>query len=292
MIADRPYMRRRDYRFDWSITVALIVVNVAVFFLQFVSPALDEKFLVYGALSLDGVKNWYLWQFLTFQFLHGGFWHLAFNGLTLYMFGKALEDVLGKGAFLMMYLASGVAGGLLQILLALVWPHLGAPMVGASAGISGVLGAFALLRPDLTFLLAFIVPIRARYFLWLIIGISVLSLLFNWMPGVAHGAHLGGTLFGVAYLRWMRDWDLGAFWHRWRPRRRSRPIVKVRFPKASSSWEPEPTTARRTEEGDFISKEVDPILDKVNAHGFQSLTQVERDILEKAHEKLRRRGGQ
>src|SRR6185503_1778792 len=113
----------------------------------FSSSELYYYILHYGALSLDGVKQGYVWQFLTFQFLHGEFWHLAFNGLTLYMFGKALEDTLGKRAFLMMYLASGVAGGLLQFLLALIWPHLGAPTVGASAGISGVLGAFALLRP-------------------------------------------------------------------------------------------------------------------------------------------------
>lgn len=289
MFADRPYRRSSYSRFNWSVTAVLIVVNVGVFLLQVVSsPALFEKLLTYGALSLDGFKNHYFWQFLTFQFLHGGVWHLALNALTLYMFGRPLEDTFGKRSYLIMYLASGVAGGVLQILLALVWPALDVPTVGASAGISGVVGAFALLRPDLTFLFMFIIPIRARHFLWLVIGFSVLCLVFRWAPEVAHGAHLGGTLFGVAYLRWMRGADLVGFWHRWKPRRRSRPIVKVRFPKASSSWEPDPVPARRTEEGDFISKEVDPILDKVNAHGIQSLTQVERDILEKAHEKLRR----
>jgi membrane associated rhomboid family serine protease len=288
MIADRPYMRRSYSRFNWSVTGVLIAVNVAVFVLQIASsPTLYFKLVEFGALSLKGVQDHYYWQFLTFQFLHGGIWHLVVNLFMLYMFGRPLEDALGKGAFLMMYLASGVAGGLLQILLALVWPVLGGPMVGASAGISGVVGAFALLRPDLTFLFMFIIPLRAKHFLWLLIGISALCLVFNWSPGVAHAAHLGGILFGVAYLRWMRDSDLVAFWHRWKPRRRSRPIVKVRFPKASSSWEPGPAPARRTEEGDFISKEVDPILDKVNAHGIQSLTQLERDILDKAREKLR-----
>ena len=289
MLADRPYMRSNYPRFNWSVTVVLIAVNVAVFFLQIASsPQWSERILEYGALSLPGVRSGFLWQFLTFQFLHGGTWHLALNAFTLYMFGRPLEDTLGKRSFLTMYLASGVAGGLLQILLALIWPHLGELMVGASAGISGVVGAFALLRPDLTFLIAFILPIRARYFLWLIVAVSALCLVFNWMPGVAHGAHLGGTLFGVAYLRWLRGSDFISFWHRWKPRRRSRPIVKVRFPKGSSSWEPESTPARRLDDGDFISKEVDPILDKIRAHGIQSLTQSERDILEKARARMER----
>ena len=241
----------------------------------------------YGALSLDGLLHWRLWQFLTFQFLHGGLPHLLINGFVLFSFGRMLEAELGKSSFLKLYLLSGFAGGVLQVLLALIWPQFGGPMVGASAGICGLIAAYSLLSPDSTIYLFMVLPLRARYFLPLMILLPIVFLAIGKQDGIAHAAHLGGTLFGVAYLRWLRVWEgLGPFWQRLLPRRAFKPIVKVRFPKAGSSWKPGSDAARRSGEADFISAEVDPILEKISAHGIQSLTPVEREILERARARI------
>lgn len=292
MLADRPYMRRDRDPFNWSLTIVLIVVNVVVFFLQHADGQRSfQKFLTYGALSLEGLSKGYVWQLLTFQFLHGGILHLVLNCFVLYSFGRHLEEYLGKRAYLQLYLFSGFAGAAVQTLLALLWPRFGGPMVGASAGIAGLIAGFALVSPQSTIYVLFVIPVRAKYFLPLIIGIEAVFLAVGAQDGIAHGAHLGGTLFGVAYLRWLRGWNgFGALWQRLTPRRHSRPIVKVRFPKAESgSWETNSSEPRPASEGDFISQEVDPILDKIRAHGIHSLTQRERDILEKARERMERR---
>ena len=112
--------------------------------------------------------------------------------------------------------------------------------------------------------------------------------------GVAHGAHLGGTLFGYAYLRWSMMFDplfawFSGMWERLRGPRASRPIIKVRFPKGSSWQGEEPDEARKIAPVDFITREVDPILEKISAHGIQSLTDRERKILEAAKSRIEKR---
>lgn len=285
-------MRREPEGFRWSLTIVILIVNVLVFFLQNADGHRSElKFQEYGALSLDGLSRGFYWQFLTFQFLHGGITHLVLNGFVLWSFGRHLEEFLGKRAFLQLYLFSGFAGAAFQILLALLSDRFSGPMVGASAGIAGLIAAFALLSPHSTIYLLLVIPLRAKYLLPLLIGIEVVCLAAGVRDGIAHAAHLGGMLFGIAYLRWLRGWDgFTNLWHRLRPRRRARPIVKVRFPKAeSASWEAETGNTRNVADGDFISKEVDPILDKIRAHGIHSLTQRERDILEKARARMERK---
>src|SRR6266498_2442279 len=294
-LADRTYMRSESVNRRWSLTLVILVVNIVVFLAEYANGQQShEAFQEYGALSLDGVKRGFLWQFLTYHFLHGGLPHLVVNSLALYFFGRPLEDTLSKGSFLKLYLLSGLAGGVVQVLLALVSPRFGVPMVGASAGICGLIAAFALLHPDSTIYVGFFLPVRAKYFLPLMI---VLSLIFLFTAteghrgaGIAHAAHLGGTLFGVAYFRWAGEFDFFArFWQRIRGPRRLRPVLKVRFPKPPA-WK-EGKGGRRDETGatDFISKEVDPILEKISAHGIHSLTERERRILEAARSRMEKR---
>ncbi len=149
MLADRQYMRRAEAPRAMSITVVLLTLNIVVFFLEYANGARSRNlFMEYGALSLDGLKRGFIWQFITFQFLHGGLPHLVLNSLGLYFFGRPLEGELGRREFLKLYLFSGVLGGVLQALLGLTVPRFGGPMVGASAGICGLVAAFALLAPE------------------------------------------------------------------------------------------------------------------------------------------------
>jgi hypothetical protein len=212
------------------------------------------------------------------------------------MFGRPVEAMLGRKAFVKLYLFSGFAGGIFQLLLALAASQFGGSMVGASAGICGIVAAFALLSPDSLIYVFFVLPVRARYFLPLLIAISTVFILVSpgsvtsRGPNIAHGAHLGGTLFGVAYLRWFYVSDYFAvLWQRLRGARSSRPIVKVRFPHGEA-WRHE--KGGRVDElpsGDFISREVDPILEKISAHGIHSLTERERKILEAARARMEKR---
>jgi membrane associated rhomboid family serine protease len=233
------------------------------------------------------LKRGFIWQLFTYQFLHGGLPHLVLNSVALYFFGRPMELMLGPRAFLKLYLLSGLAGGIFQVALGFISPQFSGPMVGASAGICGLIAAFALLSPDSVIYLFFVLPVRARYFLPLMI---LLSTVFLFTPGnttIAHGAHLGGTLFGVAYLRWyVVSSYFAEIWQRLRGSRASPPIVKVRFP-GHSSWKRE--NAARTDDptsADFISREVDPILEKISAHGIHSLTERERRILEAARSRM------
>jgi membrane associated rhomboid family serine protease len=212
MLEDRDYMQRTPGGFRWSATIVLLIVNVVAFILQVtVLPhVIHEGYL---ALSLDGLKRGYVWQLLTFQFLHAGWIHLILNCWALYMFGRDVESALGKARFLTLYFSSGVVGGLFQEFVALIWPqYFGSWVVGASAGIFGVVSAFAMLFPErqLVMLLVFVIPInmRAKYLLLINLLLTALGISFpkSFFGGhVAHAAHLGGILTGLAFIRFREE---------------------------------------------------------------------------------------
>lgn len=305
MLENRDYMRAPSFEPRWPVTVTLLIVNVVAFVLQAISyraflpayanavPPTDAFF----ALSVTGLKAGYLWQLLTFQFMHGGLVHLLLNCWGLYVFGRAVEEALGRRSFLLLYFSSGVLGGLLQMLGALVWKtNFGGMVVGASAGIFGLVAAFATLYPErqLTLLLFFIVPVnlRAKYLLLLSGVVAVLGILFSKAVAVlfgnaAHAAHLGGMFMGIAYVRQIIHWQ----W-RWlnfrRPPRRPprRELVNVMTSKWPGARKTGPGDSEEISTEEFLSREVDPILDKISAHGIQSLTERERKILETARKKI------
>jgi membrane associated rhomboid family serine protease len=291
MLADRQYMRRAEAPRALSVTVALLVFNVVVFFLEYIDGARSRNwFLEYGALSLEGLRHGFVWQFITFQFLHGGLPHLVLNSIGLYFFGRPLEGELGKREFLRLYLFSGVLGGVVQALLGLVAPRFSGPMVGASAGICGLLAAFALLAPESEVYIGFILPVRAKYLLPIMIVLPLILLATSTDTNVAHAAHLGGTLGGLAYLKFF--YNRGRLPFTWTRLRRSLPRRElVHTPSARKTfWRKE--RAKPVDDlpaGDFISREVDPILDKISAHGIQSLTERERKILEAARARMSKR---
>src|SRR5437667_3102431 len=237
MLADRQYMRRDNVPTPWSITIVLLVFNILVFFLEYSDGSRSKNwFLEYGALSLEGLKQGFIWQFITFQFLHGGLPHLVFNSLGLYFFGRPLEGMLGRRDFLKLYLFSGVIGGVLQALLGFIFPRIAGPMVGASAGICGLVAAFSVLAPDSQIYVWFVLPIRARYFLPIMFGLTLLFLVTSVESHVAHAAHLGGILGGIAYLKWLHGLNIPLFgWSRVRRTLPRREVVTTR-PARRAFW--------------------------------------------------------
>lgn len=297
MLEDRSYLRDRLSRTHWPVSVVLMIVLVVVFALQCINDVyIRWRLEPWLALTPECFYRGRLWQLFTFQFLHGGLLHLLCNLLGLWFLGRFVETAVGRRRFLSAYFGSGVVGGLLQCALMMLFPgHFGQFVYGASAGVSGIFAVFARLLPDSEVRWNFILPIRADVLLWVCAG---LSLFFTLVPsgrggGVAHAAHLGGLLAGVAFVR------LG--WHQdFRPLPGSGLLKRIgRRPRPLRGWgvATRRADARRTRAADdsdlpseeFISREVDPILDKISAHGIQSLTERERRILEAARAKMSKR---
>jgi membrane associated rhomboid family serine protease len=295
MLEDRYYMRRPAFRPVWSATLVLLVVNVVAFIFQNVLYTWVPSFPTddYLALSVSGLQHGYAWQLLTYQFMHGGWLHLLLNCWAIYVFGREAEGTLGWKRFLTLYFSSGVIGGLFQALAGLLLKGaFAAPVVGASAGAFGLVAAFSTLYPErpLTLLVFFIIPVsmRAKFLLLLSALLTVCGIIFR-MDNIAHAAHLGGMLTGIVFVRYAIHWH----WH-WPRLSRSRsqplrPLVNV--PRRSSAlWNQSQGGADEDLPPDeFLSKAVDPILDKISAHGIQSLTERERKILQTAREKMVRR---
>ena len=278
-----------------SVSVVLMIVLTVAFAIQCINDVYVKSFVEFHlALTGDALKKGFVWQLLTFQFLHFDLWHLIGNLLGLWFFGRPVESFLGKPRYLLAYFGSGILGGLLQAGLMLLFPtHFGMFVFGASAGVMGVFAIFALLESHAEIRWNFIIPIRAIVLLWIT---AAISLFFTLVPShrggyTAHAAHLGGILAGWAFVRFKWHQDFRPLpWVEWFERfknrpRRSRPIVKVRFPRGNS-WEPDAPVSHPKEDPDFISKEVDPILEKISAHGIHSLTEREREILEKARSRM------
>ncbi len=145
---------------------------------------------------------------LSAMFLHGGWGHLLGNMLYLYIFGNNVEDMLGRGRYLLFYLVCGVLSFVVQIVFQ---PHTMVPNVGASGAIAGVLGAYFLLFPRarvLTLLPLFLfVEIPAFFFLgiWFLMqflsGAATIGRTSAMMGGVAWWAHIGGFLAGMLLLK-------------------------------------------------------------------------------------------
>lgn len=308
MLENRDYMRDEPgsdprFRFHWSASVVLMVVLVVIYALQCINDVyLHSRAESWLALTREGLFSGYAWQLITFQFLHGSGWHLAGNLLGLFYFGRFVEHVLGVRRFLIAYFAAGVAGGILQGALMLVFPmHFGSELYGASAGVSGMFALFAMLERDAEVRLYFVLPIRA---LTLLMAYAAIALFFTLVPSprdlTAHAAHLGGILVGLAWVKlgWHHlyvplPWE-GWFsrWRRWQPlggRHRKRELVRAASVRGRAWRSAKPEEAAELPPEEFISKEVDPILDKISAHGVQSLTEQERKILEAARKKMGKR---
>jgi membrane associated rhomboid family serine protease len=292
MLEDRDYMRQPEYGRRMSLTVALIIVNALVFLFELLVSGNPHSLFIedhYFALSGDGLKSGFVWQLLTFQFMHAGLLHIFLNCWAIYVFGRAIEETLGWKKFLVLYLSSGVVGGICQVLVALLWPGLfGGPVVGASAGVFGLVAAFAVLFPEreLLLLLFFVLPVRlsAKMLLMLSAVLALAGIVFP-INHVANAAHLGGMLAGVVFIR---QFIQGCGWQWEFPSHRAAPreLVSPRAGKGSfwRSASDQPDEDLSTDE--FVKSEVDPILDKISRQGIHSLTAREREILEKARERM------
>jgi membrane associated rhomboid family serine protease len=248
----------------------LLIINAAFYAIQlfFAHPGSNSIFMRWLALWPPMVlHDFAIWQLLTYQFLHGSFFHILFNLFALWMFGCEVERVLGARKFLLFYLVSGAGAGLFHLLFN---AHAMVPVIGASGAIYAVLVAFALLFPNrvITLLLFFVLPIeiKAKYLVAIFLAISLFSgmesSLFGASDGVAHLAHLGGALTGFILLRGGPILNDAVFEFRKRMQWR-RMAAQNRL------------QARKTAR----SAEIDRLLDRINEIGYDALSKEEKETL-------------
>ena len=291
MLEDRNYMRRSPFDSQRSATMWLLIANLAAFLGQLIVDK-TSAFAIedYLALSLNGLKHGYVWQLLTFQFMHSGWLHLLFNCVTIYFFGRELEESLGRKSYLTLYFTSGVIGGLLQEVAGAFFPWFGGPVLGASAGAFGLIAAYATLYPNRPLMLfPFPISFPAKFLLLGSALVAVLGILrIAFVGNTAHVAHLGGMIAGIIFVRYAIHWNIR--WPRLQRTGRLQPRRLVKVPSQKSAlWRTKSEPPEELSADEFLSKQVDPILDKISAHGIQSLTERERKILEAARERMGKR---
>ena len=176
----------------------LVFVTIGVYIFQLVAGWLAQVRLerLFGLVPYEVVHHLFLWQMGTYLFLHGGFFHILFNMLALWMFGNDLEGLWGTQRFVRFYFITGVGAALCSIL---VTPNSTIPIIGASGAIYGLLLAYAIYFPERPILLiVFWVP--ARLCVTILGAIAVFASLSE-AGGVANATHLGGLLVGYLYLK-------------------------------------------------------------------------------------------
>ncbi len=178
----------------------LLIINILVF-VALNTPVISIFIFKYGALWPINSGMFYPWQLVTYLFLHGGIAHIFFNLFALWLFGQGIENLWGTKRFVIYYFICGVGAAVIQLIIGAG----GAPVIGASGAIFGVLIAFGMMFPDqYIYLIIPPIPMKAKYFVIIYGGIELISGVTNSSPGIAHFAHLGGMLFGFIMIKYWR----------------------------------------------------------------------------------------
>lgn len=281
-LAERDYSQegRSGRRFLGSlppVTKWILIANVLIFLLDVFSSG---GLTALGAYSIPtSVYQGKIWQFVTFQFLHGHVAHLLMNSIGLYAFAPLTERWWGSRKFAVFYLLSGIGGvAFFTLLTAIgVFPNgISAQFVGASAGLYGILAAVAVRAPDLPIRLLFPpVEMKMRTLALILLGVAVGAILLRIeSAGSGEAGHLGGAMAGFLMIRfphllaWAEARDPDS--------RVIRPKAFSRRRKAEAKLRPRVRVDLRG------STEVDLILDKISREGMQSLTDEDRAVLARA----------
>jgi membrane associated rhomboid family serine protease len=239
------------------VTMSLIAVSIAVYALESfwqIGPRSPD--FSRWALSGEALARGYWWTLLTHMFLHGNLLHLMVNILALIFVGPEVEFTLGRVRYLVLYIVSGMAGGLLQTAFSMP----GIELIGASGAVCGVILSFTTAYPEapLRALLFFIIPVnmKAKMLGWGLMLASLFMAVLHIVPQIGHWAHLGGAVAGSLLTRW---------------------------------WLRRSTPARPRSVGRVTPTATDELLERVMNEGLESLNREERQHLEALAEARERR---
>lgn len=237
----------------------LLVACLAGFFLPRLSG--PEITGLFGLVPRQVTGEFWVWQLVTYLFLHGGVFHLLLNMFALWMFGRVIEFHWGTREFIKYFFFTGICAGALNLLLS---PNSTIPIIGASGAIYGLLVAFAVLFPDAVLYLYFFIPLRAKQAVILFAVLELMAGFASMGHGIANFAHLGGIVAGYIYLK------------KWQALSGVRNLF--RRISAKKTVHKQEKRARRQVD---LSREVDRILDKIIVQGTDSLTEDEKQIMRK-----------
>jgi len=267
----------------------LIGINVIVYLLINVFAVVEQLFSGFGNSVILAFTNEYLllpaylpkllyrfWTPFTYMFMHAGVFHILFNMLWLYWMGQIFEEYLGNKRTIGLYILGGLSGGLLFVACYNLIPAFtsvnaaaGGVVVGASASVMAIIIATATLLPNYTIPLILIGPVKLK---WIALFYVIVDFL-----GIAGGnaggeiAHLGGALFGFIYIKQLNrghDWIGG--------------LSKLFGPKQKMKVVTHNSPQRKAAPGTPRQEDVDRILDKISASGYDSLTKNEKETLFRA----------
>ena len=282
-----------------NIVYQIIAVNVAIYILVGVfrlflflfqgDSMIYESFIKQLAVPADFKSLIFKpWTLLTYMFFHQGLFHILFNMLWLYWFGRIFREYLGNNKVLPVYILGGLAGAILYILAFNLFPVFSETLsisyaLGASAGVLAVVIAAATLLPNYAIHLLFFGAVKLKYIAIVSVAIDILSIPSGNAGG--HIAHLGGAIFGFVFIKQLQkgnDWSIGfnrfsdkviAFF-----KSDGRQKVKATQTKQSRSAKGKKTK----DKGSDYQKKIDVILDKISQSGYDSLTKEEKEFLFKA----------
>lgn len=285
-----------------TVTKNLLIINTLMYAATWVTETyyhIDLKDFL--GLHFILAKDFGIYQFFTYMFMHGSLEHLFFNMFAVWMFGRIMEQTMGEKRFLWYYIICGLGAGLTQEIVQYIdfyirgWNdfqqvnldgnliEMGSYLnnwttVGASGAVYGILLSFGMTFPEeRMFIFPLPVPIKAKYFVVGYAVIELLSALGQTHDGVAHFAHLGGMLFGLMLLlHWRNGGGQGNLWRKWKAKFQNMwgsgrdTQFRVRH---GGKFEEEINYNRREREHE---QEIDAILDKVKKGGYSSLTEEEK----------------
>ncbi len=268
----------------------LIYINVAVFILISIAyifgfllnnPEIPKAFL--NILSFPSSPKILLtkpWSLITYMFVHEGIWHILFNMLWLYWFGRIFLEYLDQRKLVAVYLLGGISGAIVYMLSFNIFPAFEGVVsesvaIGASASVIAIVVAIAAYVPDYTVQLFLLGRIKIKY---MALAIFILTSVMNFSENSGGKlAHIGGAFFGYFYtINLRRGKDLGKGINRvidivvtiFKPRKK----LKVTHRKAANEYEYNKIKAEKRER-------INHILDKISKGGYDSLTKEEKDIL-------------
>ena len=266
-----------------SVVTWLLGINCVIFLLDviFASSTRASALAPYewGHFSIDAaIRNYEVWRWLTYQFIHANFFHLLFNMLMLFFFGRLMESWWGSRRFLAFYLLCGASGAVVFSLLTLVPGLLGTGpadrMVGASGSIFGILVGCAVLYPhQRVMLLIPPIPMSMRTLALVLLGFAILSVIAGSANAGGDAAHLGGAALGFLLVRVPNVLNFANGF--------GGSLTQLKL----KSLQRDAQRKRQKSEADEAA--VDKILDKVREKGLQSLTSREKKILQNATDNKR-----
>lgn len=273
------FLQKLKYNFEQQgVLTQIIILNVAVFLtVNLVGNLSHLNLLPFVAMPVNsGDFIFRFWTLFSYMFTHEGLAHLFWNMVLFYFMSQIFFTIMGQKKLLYLYVMSGVSGGALVLILALIFPESfgHALLLGASASVLGVGAVMAIYSPDYRVYLFGVLEMPYKYFYLLTFGVStIIDLSVNTGGKISH---MGGALFGVIYGYYLKKGtDLFDFSFRFK--RKSK--LKV------ASYNPTYTEAPAKPKKGSDEQIMNDLLDKISKSGYDSLTKSEKEELFKLSQK-------